>query len=187
MNEALYPPAFIALTLLLYLPAICARLFWDFKKHLLAQLAFLVIYNLTMMNLLSNFIEKGYFPLLGETDDQTLTSWASFMIVAYTFTFVLPEKASKWLLKKKNQTTTLFVDTVPKPVTTNTRRKQITDLLLFFKVLFFSFLYTIKLLLLIHHFTELDALPLLATLVTLFIVMFINLYSDKHLKFTLYP
>lgn len=101
MTESIHPAAFISLTLLLYIPALWARFLANLDKHFALKLAIFVLYNLFIMFTLRDFINIGYLPLLGVSDSETLKSWASFMVIAHAFTFILPKKLNRWLMKVK--------------------------------------------------------------------------------------
>jgi len=185
MTESIHPAAFISLTLLLYIPALWARFLANLDKHFALKLAIFVLYNLFIMFTLRDFINIGYLPLLGVSDSKTLKSWASFMVVAHAFTFILPKKLNRWLMKDKPPTT-LFVDMVPKQNTKPTRKQKFASFGMLLKILFFSTFYTIKILTMILYFAPLNPLPLLITAVLFFICVTMGLLEDRNKKFTLY-
>ena len=185
MNDAIHPALFIFLTLLLFLPSLWARFLLDFEKTLLIKLFIFLAYNLTIMFALRSVIIEGYIPLIGISDNDTVKSWSSFMVVAHAFTFILPEKANRWFLKN-NEPTMLFVDTAPKITVKNTRRKRISAIALNIKVLFFSVFYTLKLTIMILYFAPLEPLPSLITIVILLPLVTASFYTSSDKKFTPY-
>ncbi|SQG00096.1 Uncharacterised protein [Paucimonas lemoignei] len=185
MTESIHPAAFISLTLLLYIPALWARFLANLDKHFALKLAIFVLYNLFIMFTLRDFINIGYLPLLGVSDSKTLKSWASFMVVAHAFTFILPKRFNRWLMRDKHPTT-LFLDIVPKQNTKPTRRQRVSDYGRFLQILFFSIFYTLKILTMILYFAPLNLLPLLITAVLFCIFVTMSFHENRYKKFTHY-
>lgn len=185
MTEITHPAVFITLTLLLYIPALWARLLLDLEKLFALKLAAFVLYNIFIMIALSDFIHVGNMHFVGGSDSEALKSWASFMVVAHAFTFILPKRFNRWLMRDKHPTT-LFVDTVPKQNTKPTRRQRVSGYGRFLQILFFSFFYTLKILTMILYFAPLNLLPLLITAVLFFICVTMGFHENRYKKFTHY-
>ena len=178
MTEITHPAVFITLTLLLYIPALWARLLLDLEKLFALKLAGFVLYNICIMIALSDFIHAGHLHFFGVSDSEALKTWASFMVVAHAFTFILPKRFNRWIMRDKHPTT-LFVDIVPKQNTKPTRRQRVSDYGRFLQILLFSIFYTLKILTMILYFAPLNPLPLLITAVLFFICVTMSFHENR--------